>query len=193
MWGLRDTSSWPTELLIFGQTLPSPPSHPSRRQLPPSSSSGQTPWGVPGFCLSTRVATNIVQLTRVEKRGGGWDHQGRAGQGWGRVRDGGWRDQAPCSPEPGLVPGQAQDAVAVGSVEVVLVGDALRQHLRVHHTPARLRAAPEQRLQGPERSGESAPSPTPPAPPPGGRPTRHTCVSTTEALLGPRGLLMGMV
>lgn len=51
------------------------------------------------------------------------------------------------SPESGLVPGKAQDAVAVGGVEVVLIRDALRQHLGVHHTPACLRAPPEQRLQ----------------------------------------------
>ena len=102
------------------------------------------------------------------------------------------------SPEAGLVPGEAQDAVAVGSVEVVLVRDALRQHLGVHHTPSRLGAAPEQRLQGQGGSQESAPSalPRPLAPlgpPPAGPPAQLTCVSTTEALLGPSGLLMGMV
>ena len=63
------------------------------------------------------------------------------------------------SPEAGLVPGKAQDTVAVGSVEVVLVRDALRQHLGVHHTPSRLGAAPEQRLQGQGGSQESAPAP----------------------------------
>lgn len=77
----------------------------------------------------------------------------------------------------------------MGSVKVVLVRDALRQHLRVYHTPARLRAAPEQSLQGHGRE-----SGLPHLPPdPGWPPVWLTCVSTTEALLGPNGLLMGMV
>lgn len=50
----------------------------------------------------------------------------------------------------------------MGSVKVVLVRDALSQHLRVYHTPARLRAAPEQSLQGQMR--ESGLSHLPPNP-----------------------------
>lgn len=80
----------------------------------------------------------------------------------------------------------------MGSVEVVLVRDALGEHLRVHHAPARLWAAPEQRLQGTEgAAGRSGPLYG--ASPPASRLPRPTCVSTTEALLGPSWLLMGMV
>lgn len=83
--------------------------------------------------------------------------------GWGPRDHQGVR----CSPETGLVPGKAQDAVAVGGVEVVLVRDALCQHFRVHDTPACLGAAPEQCLQG---QGRRESGPPHPAAPPGGPP-----------------------
>lgn len=56
----------------------------------------------------------------------------------------------------------------MGSVEVVLVRDALGEHLGVHHAPARLRATPEQRLWGAGAGGRSGlpPTSTPPTWPP---------------------------
>lgn len=172
-----------TEPLTFPQTYSSPSSHPGQQQLPSSRGSALTTPGVPGSSETQHLCSPSPTFCRGLGLGSivwgwGWDHQG--------VR---WRC---CSPEPGLVPGKAQDAVAVGSVEVVLVRDALSQHLRVHHAPARLRATPEQRLQGQDKGGGSQGRPAwllrlv-------GHPTWPTCVSTTEALLGPSGLLMGMV